>query len=115
MPRLALLQLLAFLAFFFLPFPIEFESQMSGDGLAFAVRVRREIDGVGRGRQLLQLGHNFFFAGDDDVVGLEIVLNVHTQSALGQILHVPERGLDREALAQIFLDGLRLGRRFDND
>ena len=41
--------------------------------------------------------------------------DIDTQRALGQILHVAERGFDREALAQIFLDGLRLGRRFDND
>ena len=88
---------------------------MGRNGLAFAVRVRRQIDGVGGGRQLLQLGHNLFFAGDDDVIRLEAVGDIDTQSALGQILHVAERSLDGEALTQIFLDGLRLGRRFDND
>ena len=88
---------------------------MSSDGFAFAVRVRREIDGVRRGRQLLQLGDDFFFAGNDDVVGLEIIINIDTESALGQIFDVPERGFDREALTQIFLDSFRLGRRFDND
>ena len=88
---------------------------MGGDGFAFAVRVRRQVDGVrGRG-QLLQLGENFFFAGDDDVLGLEVVCDIDAESALGQILHVAERGFDREAFTQIFLDGLRLGGRFDDD
>ncbi len=74
-----------------------------------------KIDRIHRPRQLLQLGQNFFFAGDDDVIGLEVVAGVHAQSALGQIFHVAERGLDGKSLSQIFLDGLRLRRRFDND
>ena len=110
---LALLQLLGFLLS--LAVVAEFEREMGGNGLAFAVRVRRQIDGVGRGRQLFQLGDNLLFAGDDDVIRLEAVRDIDAQSALGQIFHVAERGFDREALAQIFLDGLRLGRRFDND
>src|SRR3954470_13627927 len=52
---------------------IEFESQVGGDSFAFAVRVRREIDGVGGGGKLLQLGDNFFFSRDDDVVSLEVI------------------------------------------
>ena len=107
-----------FFSFFgFFPFAVfvEFERQMGGNGFAFAVRVRRQVNGVGRGCQLLQLGDNLFFAGDDDVIGLEVVLDIDAQRALGQIFHVAERGFDREALTQIFLDGLRLGRRFDND
>ncbi len=47
----------------------EFLGQVSGDGFAFAVRVRRQIDGVGRLRQLLQPGDNLLFAGNDDVLG----------------------------------------------
>ena len=88
---------------------------MRCDGLAFAVRVRRQIDRIHRSRQLFQLGQNFFFARDDDVVGLKLLARVHAQSALRQILHVAERGLDSKSLSQIFLDGLRLSRRFDND
>ena len=42
---------------------IEFESQVSRDSFAFAVRVRRKIDGVGRSGKLLQLRDNFFFPG----------------------------------------------------
>ena len=88
---------------------------MRGNGLAFAVRVRRQVDGIGGGGELLQLGDNFFLAGNDDVVGLEIVFDIDAQGALGQVLHVPERGFDGITLPQIFLDRFRLGRRFDDD
>ena len=110
--RLAFLRLLGFFLF---AVPVEFARQMEGNGLALAVRVRRQIDRIRRGCQFFQPGHNFFFARNDDVIRLEIVLDIHTQSALGQILHMAERCLNRKARTQIFLDGLRLRRRFDND
>ena len=88
---------------------------MPGDGFAFAVRVRRKIDAVGGQGQLLQLGENFFLAGNDDVFRLEFVVDIDAQRALGQVLDVPKRSFDDEALAQILLDGLRLGWRFDDD
>ena len=88
---------------------------MSGDGFAFAIRVRRKVDGVGQEGQLLQLGEDLFFSGDDDVFGIEIVFDVDTEAALGQVLHVAVRSIDRESLAQILLDSFRLSRRFDND
>ena len=88
---------------------------MRGDGFAFAVRVRRQIDLVGGERQLLQLGQNLFFAGNDNVLGQEPVFDIDTEAALGQVLYVPERGIDRESLPQIFLNGFRLRGRFDND
>ena len=88
---------------------------MGGDGFAFAIRIRRKVDVVGRERQLFQLGQDLFFSGDDDVLGFEIVFDIDTQAALGQVFHVAERSIDRESLAQIFLDSFRLSRRFDND
>ena len=94
---------------------VEFAGEMGGNGFPLAVRVRRKIDCICGRRQLFQLGDNFFFTRDDDVIRLEIVFDIDAQRALRQILDVPERGLYREALTQIFLDGLRLGRRFDND
>ena len=113
--RRCLLALLELLRFFRFAVIAEFERQMGGDGFALAVRVRRQKDEIGRGRQLLQLGHNLLFAGDDDVIRLEVVRGVDAQRALGQILDVAERGLDGVALTQIFLDGFRLGGRFDDD
>ena len=106
---------LSFFFFFLLGAVAEFFGQMRSDGFAFAVRVRRQVDVVRRLRQLLQLGENLLFAGDDDVFGIEIVVDIDTQSALGQVFHVAERGLDSEAFAKIFLNGFRLGGRFDDD
>ena len=111
---LTLLRFLGSLLFLSTVF-VEFEREMRGNGFALAVRVRREIDRVGRRGELLQPGDNFFFAGNDDVLGIEIVLDIDAERALGQIFHVPQRRFDRKSLTQIFLDGLRLGRRFDDD
>src|ERR1700686_4411703 len=57
----------------------------------------------------------FFLPGKDDVFGFEIVFDVDTEAAFGQVFHVAERSIDRESLAQILLDSFRLSRRFDND
>ena len=64
----------------------EFFGQVGGDGFALAVRVRRQIDGIRRLRQLLQLGDDFFLARNDDVLGLEVVVEIDTQRLLGQDL-----------------------------
>ena len=93
----------------------QFLGQVPGDGFAFAVRVRRQIDVVRGQGQLLQLGENLLLAGNDDVFRLEFVVDIDAQRALGQVFDVPERSFDGEALPQIFLDGLGLGRRFDDD
>src|SRR5205823_13531763 len=71
----------------------------------------RSINGIRREGQLLQLGDNFLFAGDDDVFGFEVIVDVDAQGALGQIFDMAEGSLDCVALSQIFFDGLRLGRR----
>jgi len=72
---------------------------MRSDGLAFTVRIGREKDHIGGEGQLFQLDQHLLFAGNDDVFRLEIVLHIHTQIALGQILDVTERGFDGIALA----------------
>src|SRR4029078_4323362 len=93
----------------------QFFGQVPGDGFAFAVRVGRQIDVVRGQGQLLQLGENLLLAGDDYVFRLEFVVDIDAQRALGQVFDVPERSFDGEALPQIFLDGLGLGRRLDDD
>ncbi len=89
--------------------------EMGGDGLALAVGVGRQVHGRRRLRQLLQLGDHLLLAGNDHVIRLEVVLDVHAQDALGQVLHVAERGLDFVVVPQVLVDRLRLGRRFDDD
>ena len=83
---------------------------MGGNGLALAVRVRREIDRLGVLCQLLQLGEDFFLAGNDDIFGLEVGVRINAQLALRQILHVPERRFHVIATTKILLDGLGFAR-----
>src|SRR6185312_2889290 len=70
----------------------EFFSQMGGDRFAFAVRVRRQEYGISRLRQLLQLGNDLLFAGNDNVFGGELVFKIDAQRLFGQIFDVAERG-----------------------
>ncbi len=93
----------------------KFVGKMGGDSFAFAIRIRRKVDVVGRKRQFLQLGQDLLLSRNDDVFGFEIAFDVDPQAALGQVFHVAVRSIDRESLAQIFLDSFRLSRRFDND
>ena len=85
--------------------------QMPADGLPLPVRVRGQIDHVAALGGLLQVADNVLFALDRAVVGLEIVLNVHAQGALGQVPQVAHAGLHLIAGTQIFTNGLCLGGR----
>src|SRR5581483_5309097 len=76
----------------------KFFREMRGDSFAFAVRVWRKIDRVGRFRQLLQPGEDLFFAGDNDVFRLEVVIRVDAEIAFGQIFDVTQRGFNLVAL-----------------
>ncbi len=102
-------------AFFAVDVLFKLFRQMGGNGLTFAVRVRRQING-GRGfGHLLQFGQDFFLARNNDVFRAEIALNIHAQLALGQIFHMSQGSLDLIVGPQVFIDGFRLGRRFNDD
>ena len=88
--------------------------QVPGDGLPFPVRVGGEIDGVAAVRGVLELVHQGLLALDLDIVGLEIVLDVHAQGALGQVAQVAHAGLDQIFISEVFADRLRLGGRLDD-
>ena len=93
----------------------EFLGDMPGDGLALPIRVRREVDVLPPLGGLLEPRDDFGFPLDDLVLRGEIVLDIHTEGALGQILHVADRGFDRETPAEVLLDGAGLrGRLHDN-
>ena len=62
---------------------------MPGDGLAFAVRVRREIDFGGAAGLLADAVENFAAAADGDIFRLEAVFNVYADLRLGHVAHVP--------------------------
>ena len=89
-----------------------------GDGLALAIEVRGEVDQVRGGRR----------AGDgvellatvlvDDVLGREVMLDVHAQLALagilGQVADMTVGGQHLVAFPQVSLDRPRLGGRLDD-
>src|SRR5205085_7470710 len=89
--------------------------QMPRDRLPFAIGVRSEIDGVRLPRALLQLLQNLCFALDEDVGGLEALLDIHAQLALGQVPHVTVGGAHLEPRAEILPDGAGLGRGLHDD
>ena len=78
------------------PVPAQFLRQVGGNRLAFAVRVRRQVDRFRRLRQLLQPGDDLLFAGNYLVFGRKLVVQIDPERLLGQILNVPERGFDLE-------------------
>ena len=102
--------------------------QVPTDGLALAVFVRREIEGVGVFQLVLQELDLFALAGRNDVDRREIVVDVDAQvrpglafklrrnlgRTLRQIADVTDARLDRKSAAQELADCPRFGGRFDN-
>ena len=91
------------------------QCHMGGDSLAFAVGVRCDQDTVRLLGCRFKLLDDRALAFDLDILGLEVLLDVDAQFALGQVHDMPDGGLDRVILAQILGDGLCLGRGFDYD
>jgi hypothetical protein len=91
------------------------QRQVVRNRLALAVRVRRQKNLVRFGGQLFQLVHHFLFArGHHQFRHKRPILKLHANFVLGQVHDVPHRGPHLKALAKIFLDRLRLGRRFND-
>ena len=90
-----------------------------GDGLALAVEVGREVDEVRALGGLLDVVDLLAPVVADDVLGREVVVDVHAELALagvlGQVADVAVRRQDPVIGPEIALDGPRLGRRFDDD
>ncbi len=87
----------------------QFFVEVLADGFPFAIGVGREIDVVdplGRGAQFLDHLH---LGRDHAILGREVVLHVHAQFALGQVLDMADRRFDDVIPAKVFADGLRLG------
>ena len=89
--------------------------QMPGNGFALPVRVGGQIDGFALLGRLLQIADDVLFALDGLVVGQEALLHIHADLALGQVPDVAHGGLHLKPGAQIFSDGLGLGRRLHDD
>ena len=88
---------------------------MPGDRLPFAVRVSRKIEVVGL---LERFGDGVDVSGvtlDKLIFHGEVVLRIDCPLLGDQVAHVAVGGQYLKALAQVFLDGFRLGRRFHYD
>ena len=85
-----------------------------GDRFPFAVRVGRQIDVVRSGGGLGDRVHVLAVARDGLVFHRKTVVGIHCAGLGDQVAHVPIRGKYLEILAQIFLQCLGLGRRFDD-
>ncbi len=94
---------------------LQFLNQVPADGLALAVGVGRDVNVRRVFRGLLELLDDLLARFDGFVLLGEVVVDVHTQLALGQIADVTHRRDDLVVAAEIFVDGLRLRRRLDHD
>ncbi len=83
---------------------------MPRDGFPLAVGVGSQVDDIRLLGRLFQLLEHLPLPPNHVVPGLELVFDVDPQFALGQVLDVPHAGLDEEVLAQVSLEGARLGR-----
>ena len=89
--------------------------KMCRDGLAFAVRIGRQVHSLCTLGQLLEAVHHLYFIRHHDQVGRKTaVFEFDTNLVLGQILHVAQRGFDDVVLTEIFVDRLGLRGRFDD-
>ena len=93
----------------------EFLGEMGGDGFAFAVGIGCEIDGVGAAGKLFEMRDYLLFAGNDLVLGGEIIVDIDAETALGQILNMAEGSFYVVTVAKIFLNRLGLGGGLDDD
>ena len=91
------------------------ECQMPGNGLSLTIGIACEIDLVGIFRVLLERLDELALAAYVDVFRCEVVLDVDAELTLRQVAQMPHGGAHHVLSSQIFLDGLGLGRRLDND
>ena len=89
-------------------------ADVPGDGLALAVRVGRQIDGVGVLGGLGDGVHVLLVLLLHLVAHREAVVDVDRAVLAGQVADMAVRRQDQEVLAQVFIDRLGLGRRLDN-
>ena len=88
---------------------------MPGDRFTFAIRIGGQIDILFALGGFFQIVDDFFLAENDREVGREIFFDIDAELALGQIDQMAHRRFNLKIPAQIFLQGLGLGRRFDDD
>ena len=93
----------------------ELFGEMLADRLALAIRVGREIDGLGGFGGSAKFPDYLFLGRYDAIVRGEIIIDIDPQLVFGQVFDVSDGSLDVETLAKIFPDGLGFRGRFDNN
>jgi len=88
---------------------------MPADGFSFAVGVGGDVDGIESAGRRLEGPDDLFLAWNQFLGRLESVVQVHSQLLLGKIPHVSHGSFDTEVLAEVAVDGPRLGGGLDND
>ena len=83
--------------------------QVPGNRLALPIRVGCEVDGFRLGGIRLQFLNQTLLAPHRNILGREIMLDIHAHFALGQIPQVAHTGLDGVAGAKILPDGFCFG------
>ena len=83
--------------------------QVPGNGLTLTVRVSCQIHGAHRSSILLQLLYKFLLATDRDILRFEILLQVYTHFAFGQIPEMAHAGFYNIIRPQILANGLGFG------
>ena len=86
-----------------------------GNGFAFAIQVGREIDGIGHLRRLGDRVDVFLVLVDQLVGHREVVVGIDRAFFRLEVANVTVGRQDLEVLAEIFVDRLRLGGRFDDE
>ena len=92
----------------------ELFGEVPADCLALPIRVGRDVDLCRLLRFVLEFLQDLLPARKHFVRRLEPFVHVDPQLALGQIADVAHRGDDLVVSSEIFVDGLRLRRRFDH-
>jgi hypothetical protein len=91
------------------------DGEVPGDRLALAVGVGGQQDHVGLADGLAQRRHRLPLLGRDLVGRGEAAGDVHPEGAARQIAHMAQGGAHEVVRPEIRADGLRLGRRLDDE
>ena len=89
--------------------------QVPGDRFAFAVRVGREVQRVGLLQRARDRLHVLLVLVEDLIAHRELALRIDGAFLRHEVAHVTIGSQHLEILAEILLDGLRLGGRFHDD
>ena len=94
-------------------------AQVPSDGFSFAVFIGSEVDEVGLLSCSLEFAHEALFLLGDDILGAELILDIHTEGMLLEVAHVTGAGHDLIVVQLVLFEKARdelrlLGRLYYN-